>query len=103
MKPKRISIPKNLDPKLIELKEALGLLSLPREVGIHPETGKKIVASIGPYGPYLAHDAKYVSLKEDSVLEVGLNRAIDLIATAAIKAAAGGGRKRFVKKAKTKK
>ena len=103
LKPKRISIPKNLDPKLIELKEALGLLSLPREVGIHPETGKKIVASIGPYGPYLAHDAKYVSLKEDSVLEVGLNRAIDLIATAAIKAAAGGGRKRFVKKAKTKK
>jgi len=103
LKPKRISIPKNLDPKLIELKDALGLLSLPREVGFHPETGKKIVASIGPYGPYLSHDGKFVSLKEDNVLEVGLNRAIDLIATAAIKAAAGGGRKRFVKKAKAKK
>jgi len=103
LKPKRISIPKNLDPKLIELKEALGLLSLPREVGIHPETQKKIVASIGPYGPYLSHDGKFVSLKEDSVLEIGLNRAIDLIATAALKAAAGGGRKRFVRKAKTKK
>ncbi len=79
-KPKRISLPKNIDPNMIELKEAKDLLSLPRDVGIHPETGKKITASVGPYGPYIAHDGKYVSLKEDSVLEVGLNRAVDLIA-----------------------
>ncbi len=100
-KPKRISIPKNLDPNLITLKDAADLLSLPREVGIHPETGLKIVANIGPFGPYLLHDKKYTSLKEDSVLEVGLNRAVDLIATDMAKKAAGGGRKgRFSKKSK---
>lgn len=81
-KPKRISIPKNIDPSQIDLKTCLGLLSLPREIGIHPETSKKIIASIGPYGPYLSHDSKFVSLKEDDVLEIGLNRAIDLIADA---------------------
>lgn len=81
-KPKRISIPKNIDPSQIDLKTCLGLLSLPREIGIHPETNKKIIASIGPYGPYLSHDSKFVSLKEDDVLEIGLNRAIDLIADA---------------------
>jgi DNA topoisomerase I len=102
-KPKRISIPKNLDPNLITLKDAADLLSLPREVGIHPESGLKIVANIGPFGPYLLHDKKYTSLKEDSVLEVGLNRAVDLIATDLAKKAAGGGRRgRFSKKSKTK-
>jgi DNA topoisomerase-1 len=80
-KPKRVSIPKNLDPNLIDLKSAASLLSLPREVGIHPETGKKIVANIGPYGPYVSHDGIFASLKEDDVLEVGLNRAVDLIET----------------------
>lgn len=84
-KPKRISIPKNLDPNLIDLKAATDLLSLPREVGIHPETGKKITASIGPFGPYLAHDGKFASVKEDNILEIGLNRAVDLIASAAEK------------------
>ncbi len=100
-KPKRISIPKTLDPNLITLKDAADLLSLPREVGTHPESGQKIVANIGPFGPYLLHDKKYTSLKEDSVLEVGLNRAVDLIATDLAKKAAGGGRRgRFSKKAK---
>lgn len=100
-KPKRISIPKTLDPNLISLKDAADLLSLPREVGIHPESGQKIIANIGPFGPYLLHEKKYTSLKEDSVLEVGLNRAVDLIATDLAKKAAGGGRRgRFSKKAK---
>ncbi len=98
-KPKRISIPKNIDPNTIDLKAASGLLSLPREVGIHPESGKKIVASIGPYGPYISHDGKYASLKEDDVLEVGLNRAVDLIAEAANRPKTGRGRKTFKKKA----
>ena len=93
-KPKRISIPKNLDPNLIDLKAATDLLSLPREVGIHPETGLKIVANIGPFGPYLLHDKKFTSVKEDNILEIGLNRAIDVMATAAAKSAAGGGRRR---------
>ena len=104
-KPKRISIPKNLDPNLIDLQAATKLLSLPREVGIHPETGQKIVANIGPFGPYLLHDKKFASVKEDDILEIGLNRAVDLIATAAAKAASGGGKRkpRFTKKAAVKK
>ena len=73
--------------------EAAKLLSLPREVGIHPETGQKIVANIGPFGPYLLHDKKFTSVKEDSVLEIGLNRAVDLIATDAIKKANAAPRK----------
>ncbi len=84
-KPKRISIPKNIDPALIDLDSAKGLLSLPREVGLHPETQLKIIANIGPYGPYLLHDKKFISVKEDNILEIGLNRAVDLIASALIK------------------
>lgn len=92
-KPKRISIPKTINPNEIDLVEAVKLLSLPREVGIHPETGQKIVANIGPFGPYLLHDKKFTSVKEDSVLEIGLNRAVDLIATDAIKKANAPARK----------
>ena len=79
---------------MIDLKAATDLLSLPREVGIHPETGLKIVANIGPFGPYLLHDKKFTSVKEDNILEIGLNRAIDVMATAAAKVAAGGERRR---------
>lgn len=43
----------------ITLEKALSLISLPREIGIHPETGKTITATIGRYGPYLTHDGKY--------------------------------------------
>lgn len=97
-KPKRISIPKNLDPNLIDLKAAADLLSLPREVGIHPETGEKIIANVGPFGPYLLHNKIYSSVKDDNILEIGLNRAVDVIATVAEKKAAGGGRKSFGRK-----
>ncbi|MES2961742.1 MAG: type I DNA topoisomerase [Pseudomonadota bacterium] len=100
-KPKRISIPKNLDPNLIDLKAAADLLSLPREVGMHPETGEKIVANIGPFGPYLLHNKVFTSVKDDNILEIGLNRAVDVIATAAEKKAAGGGRKGFARKKST--
>jgi DNA topoisomerase-1 len=102
-KPKRISIPKNIDPNSIDLKAAADLLSLPREVGIHPETGEKIVANIGPFGPYLLHNKKFTSVKEDNILEIGLNRAVDVIASAAAKFLAGGSKKRtgrFSKKVK---
>jgi len=78
-KPKRVSIPKNLDPNTIDLKTATGFLTLPREVGMHPGTGEKIVANIGPFGPYLLHNKKFTSVKEDNILEIGLNRAVDLI------------------------
>lgn len=78
-KPKRVSLPKNIKVEDVDLKFAKKLLSLPREVGIHPETSLKIVASIGPFGPYLLHDGKYSSVKEDDILEIGLNRAVDVI------------------------
>lgn len=87
-KPKRMSLPKNHDPMTISFEDALALISLPREVGIHPETKKKITASIGRYGPYINHDGKFISLKdEDDVLTIGMNRAVNLIAE---KGAAGG-------------
>ena len=79
-KPKRVSIPKNIHPSELTLSTAQKLLSLPREVGVHPETGLKIKASIGPFGPYLLHDGKYSSVKEDSILDIGLNRAVIVIA-----------------------
>ena len=81
-KPKRVAIPKSIDPNNIDLQKALDLLSLPRDVGTHPETGLKIVANIGPFGPYLLHNKKFTSVKEDDILEIGLNRAIDIISSA---------------------
>ena len=80
-KPKRVSTPRGTDPAEIALEQAVGLLSLPREVGRHPETGKPISAGLGRYGPYLRHDGAYVSIpKDDDVLGIGLNRAVVLIA-----------------------
>ncbi|MDE0408643.1 MAG: type I DNA topoisomerase [Alphaproteobacteria bacterium] len=80
-KPKRVSTPRGMDPAAVTLQQALGLLSLPREVGQHPETGKSISAGLGRYGPYLRHDGAYVSIpRGDDVLEIGLNRAVALIA-----------------------
>ena len=80
-KPKRASIPKGSDPEDIDLERALALLSLPREIGLHPETGKPILAGYGRYGPYVQHDGKYASLSTpEEVFEVGANRAIALLA-----------------------
>ena len=79
-KPKRSSIPKGMSPALVDLEKALKLLSLPRTVAMHPETGEPILASIGRYGPYVQHGKTYANLgKDDDVLEIGANRAIDLI------------------------
>jgi DNA topoisomerase I len=80
-KPKRASIPKGTDPEHIDLERALALLALPREVGLHPETGKPIVAGFGRYGPYVQHDGKYASLSApEEVFEIGINRAVSLLA-----------------------
>jgi DNA topoisomerase-1 len=80
-KPKRASIPKGTDPENLDLAHALALLSLPREVGLHPETGKPITAGFGRFGPYIQHDGKYASLgTPEEVFEVGLNRAVSLLA-----------------------
>jgi len=90
-KPKRASIPKDIDAGLIDLAKALQLLSLPREVGIHPESGKPITSAIGRYGPYVAHDGTYAKLaSSEEVFNVGLNRAVALIADQAAKK--GGGK-----------
>ncbi len=87
--PKRSSLPKGWDAASLTLEKALQLLSLPREVGLHPETGLPISAGLGRYGPFLLHDGKYANLPDvEEVFTVGLNRAVDLIA----QKAAGGGR-----------
>jgi DNA topoisomerase-1 len=104
-KPKRISIPKNINPAEITLEQASKLLTLPREVGINPENGMKIIANIGPFGPYLLSDKKFTSVKDDDIMEIGLNRAIDVIKQAeenrAKKAGEKKGAKRFFKRKKS--
>ncbi len=80
-KPKRASLPKGWDPAALTLDKALMLLSLPREVGQHPEDGEPILANIGRYGPYVQHGKTYANLPSvDEVFEIGLNRAVSVIA-----------------------
>jgi DNA topoisomerase I len=80
-KPKRASLPKGVAPEDMELERAIALLSLPREVGRHPEDGEPIKAGIGRYGPYVQHDKTYANLDDgDDVFHIGLNRAVTLIA-----------------------
>jgi DNA topoisomerase-1 len=86
---KKTSLPKGLSTDEVTLEKALALLSLPREVAKHPTSGDPIVAGIGRYGAYVQHQKTYANLgKDDDVLEVGANRAIDLITT---KEQRGGG------------
>lgn len=82
-KPKRAPVPKNMDPHDMDLDRAVALLALPREVGLHPETGEMIKAGIGRFGPFLVHQNKFKSIPADDpdgVLTIGLNRAVDLLA-----------------------
>jgi len=80
-KPKRQGLPKGLAPADVTLEKALSLLALPREVGHHPETGKLIEAGIGRFGPFVKHDGKFASIpKDEDVMTIGMNRAVDLIA-----------------------
>jgi len=80
-KPKRSSLPKTWSPQAMDLAKALALLSLPRQVGLHPETGKPITAGLGRFGPFVQHEGTYANLPNpDDVFEIGLNRAVTLIA-----------------------
>src|SRR6266436_3207700 len=82
-KPKRQSLLKGMTPDEVTLEKALALLSLPRELGVHPEDGEQILAGVGRFGPYVKHGAKYKSIPADeSVLDIGMNRAVALLAEA---------------------
>jgi DNA topoisomerase-1 len=90
-KPKRSGIPRGTDKSDVDLEMALKLLALPREVGLHPEDGKKISANFGRFGPYVAHDGIYASLPSpEDVFDIGLNHAVTLLAE---KKAKGPGRR----------
>jgi DNA topoisomerase I len=80
-KPRRAGLPKGTAPDQIDLQRALALLSLPREVGRHPEDGEPIRAGIGRFGPYVQHGKTYANLESpEDVFTIGLNRAVTLIA-----------------------
>jgi DNA topoisomerase-1 len=80
-KPARSSLPKGAQPDGVDLELALKLLSLPREVGRHPETGQPIVAGLGRYGPFVQHERTFANLESfEDVFTIGLNRAVALIA-----------------------
>jgi len=97
-KPKRSSIPKGMDAATLTLEQALSLLRLPREIGLHPETGTVITAGLGRYGPFILHDGTYANLPSvDEVFTVGINRAVALLA----EKKAGGGKSRFQRAAAT--
>ena len=90
---KRASLPKGWAPDTIDHEKALALLSLPRDVGKHPESGKMISAGIGRYGPFVLHDGTYANLESvEDVFTIGLNRAVSVIAEKKSKFANGGGR-----------
>jgi len=85
-KPKRASLPTGADPNTYTLDQALGLLSLPRLVGVDPESGQEITAGLGRFGAYVRCGSVFQSLdKDEDVLAVGLNRALDLLAKARAK------------------
>ena len=91
-KPKRSSIPKGIDAATLDFEKAMQLLSLPREIGLHPETGTPITAGLGRYGPFILHDGTYANLEHiEEVFSIGLNRAVTLLA----EKRAGGGKSRF--------
>ena len=80
-KPKRASIPRAFDPVDIDLDTALKFLSLPRQIGLHPETQTPIVSNFGRFGPFILHDGTYVNLESaEEVFTVGINRAVDMLA-----------------------
>ncbi|MCM2292201.1 type I DNA topoisomerase [Allorhizobium sp. BGMRC 0089] len=88
---KRSSLPKGWAPAEIDYEKAMNLLSLPREVGAHPETGKMITAGLGRYGPFILHDGTYANVESiEDVFTIGLNRAVTVLAEKQTKGGARG-------------
>jgi DNA topoisomerase-1 len=82
-KPKRVSWPKEMPVDQADLTSALKLLSLPRDLGLHPESNKKVIVNIGRFGPYVGHDGKFKSIpRTDSIFDIELARAVELLAQA---------------------
>ena len=87
---KRSSLPKGWTPASIDHEKAIALLSLPRDVGKHPESGKMISAGLGRYGPFVLHDGTYANLESiEDVFSIGLNRAVSGLAEKQSKAKGG--------------
>jgi DNA topoisomerase-1 len=83
LKPKRVTWPKEIPVEQADLASALKLLSLPRELGVHPENGKKVIVNIGRFGPYIGHDGKFKSIpRSDNIFDINLDRAIELLSQA---------------------
>ena len=83
VKPKRVSWPKEMPLDQADLASALKLLALPRELGMHPETNKKVIVNIGRFGPYIGHDGKFKSIpRSDNIFEIELTRAVELLSQA---------------------
>jgi len=90
---KRSSLPKGWKPDTVDHEKAVALLSLPRDIGQHPETGKMISSGLGRYGPFILHDGTYANVDSiEDVFSIGLNRAVSVLADK--KANGGGGRSR---------
>jgi len=78
-KPKRASLPKGKDPTTVTLEDALVYLSLPRVLGVHPDTNETVTASVGRFGPYIVHQGDFRSLKTDDVYTITLERALEIL------------------------
>jgi len=102
VKPKRTGVPRGTQIDSIDLPMANQLLSLPRLIGKHPETGEDIKASIGMYGPYLIHNKRFDSIKPDKLFNISLEEAIEIVSKPKEKKARGGGFKKGKGKAKGK-
>jgi DNA topoisomerase-1 len=83
VKPKRVSWPKEMPLDQADLASALKLLALPRDLGLHPETNKKVIVNIGRFGPYIGHDGKFKSIpRSDNIFEIEITRAVELLSQA---------------------
>ena len=97
-KPRRMSVPGGMAAEEVTLDAALGLLGLPREVGVHPASGEPVLAGIGRYGPWLRHGAVYAAIPDDDdVLTVGLNRAVHLLTEKEIRLSRSKGPKKVLR------